>query len=105
MVQTEALGASPLARLQADDVARVPPVLLDRRRLGERVLRVEDHEIGIAEELHEALDLSEIVLLVLGVGRIDDDPAAPLKSIAIGITAVALELGLHREAGDLVLAP
>src|SRR5262249_61752363 len=104
MVQTQALGVSPLAQLQADDVARVTPVLLDRCRLGERVLRVEDDEVGVAEELYEALDFSEVVLLVLGVGRVDDDPAAPLESIAIGIATVALELGLHREAGDLVLA-
>src|SRR5262249_59153737 len=54
--------------------------------------------------LYEALDFSEVVLLVLGVGRVDDDPAAPLESIAIRIATVALELRLHREAGDLVLA-
>src|SRR5437879_3782083 len=104
VVEAQALGARHLAELESDDVARVAPVLLDRRGLGQRVLGVEDHEIGVTEELREGFDLRQIVLLVLGVGRVDDDLVVGFESIAVRVTAVALELGPHAQPGDLVVA-
>ena len=57
LVVEQAQVAHPrhLAELDADDVARVAPVLLDGHRLGERVHGVEDDEVGVAEELDEGL--------------------------------------------------
>src|SRR5262252_2260465 len=105
VVEAEAAGPRELAQLHPYDVARVPPILLDRDGVGEGVLSVEDHEIGLAEELHEGLHLAGIVLLVLGVGGVDEHAAPAREAVAVGVAAVALELGPHGEAGDLVLAP
>src|SRR5437899_1104702 len=104
VVKAQTLGARHLAELESDDVARVAPVLLDRRGLGQRVLGVEDHQVGATEELRKGFDLRQIVLLVLGVGRVDDDLVVGLEPIAVGVTAVALELGPHPKPGDLVVA-
>src|SRR5258706_5983522 len=41
--QAQSLRSGHLAQLDADDVARVAPVLLDRYRVSERVHGVEDH--------------------------------------------------------------
>jgi hypothetical protein len=60
--------------------------------------------VGVAKELRERLDLRQVVLLVLGVRRIHDDLVAQLEPIAVRVAAVALELGPHAQAGDLVLA-
>src|SRR5262252_2467655 len=105
VVEAEAAGPRELAQLHPYDVARVPPILLDRDGVGEGVLSVEDHEIGLAEELHEGLHLAGIVLLVLGVGGVDEHAAPALEAVAVGVSAVPLELGPHGETGDLVLAP
>src|SRR5215472_14150621 len=53
VIEAEAAGPRELAQLHADHVTGVSPILLDRDGVGKGVLRVEDHEIGIVEELHE----------------------------------------------------
>ena len=63
--QAQVRGARELAQLDADDVARMTPVGLDRDGVGERVHRIEDHEIRAAEELDEAVGLARILELVL----------------------------------------
>ena len=89
--QAQMARAGHLAQLDADDVARVAPVGLDRDRVGERVHRVENDEVGIAEELDEALGVARVGERVLGIGRVDDDPALRLEAVAVGVAGVALE--------------
>src|SRR5215510_1539700 len=55
VVEAETAGPRELTQLHSEHVAGVSPVLLDRDGVGEGVLGIEDHEIGLAEELHEAL--------------------------------------------------
>ena len=100
----QVLGARHLAELDADDVARVAPVGLHADRLGERVHRVEDHQVGVAEEARERLGLGAVLELVLRVGGVDHRLAVVLEAVAVGVAAVQLQVRRDREAGDLVAA-
>ena len=100
--EDEVLGARHLAQLHADDVARVAPVGLHADRLGERVHRVEDHHVGVAEEGGEVLGLGAVLELVLGIGRVDHRLAVALEAVAVRIAAVQLQVRRHREAVHLV---
>src|SRR4029453_17329774 len=94
-------SAGELAQLDADDVARMPPVRLDRYRVRKRVHPVEDHEIGIAEEIGETLRLVRLER-VLGIGGINHRPAVLLEAISIGVAAMALAQCRHRHPVDVV---
>ena len=98
--QAEMTRPRHLAELDADDVARVPPVGPDRDGVGERIHRVEDHEVGIAKERDVAFRLHRVVELVLGIGRVDDRLAVRLEAIAVGIAGVPLQHRRHRHARD-----
>jgi len=96
----QVLHACHLAELDADHVARMAPVFLDRDRLGERVHGVEDDEIRVAKEGDDRLGLRAVLELVLRVGGVDDALAADLEAIAIGVARVALQLRRHLHAAD-----
>ena len=90
--QAQVLGARQLAQLHADDVARVPPVLLDRRsprRASTARRRSPGRRRGRTPRRPGP---RRVVQLVLGVRRVDDDLAVVLEAIAVGVAAVALEL-------------
>src|SRR6266853_1365193 len=98
----EVFHVGKLAQLDPDHVARVAPVLLYRHGFRERVHGVENHQVGVRKESRGAFDRIRDVQPVLGVGRIDDDPAITDESIAIGITGMALKLGRHAPSSDLI---
>ena len=79
-----------LAQLDADDVARMAPVGLDRDGVGQRIHRVEDDDVGVAEEAHEALGVLGLGQRMLGIGRVDDDALRSLEPEAVGVAAMAL---------------
>ncbi|MNC85495.1 hypothetical protein D3C83_10960 [compost metagenome] len=100
--QAQAPGARHLAQLDADDVAGVTPVFLDRNRLGERVHGVENHQVRAAEQRNERLGLARVAELVLGIGRIHHALAAALEAVAVGIAGVRLQHRGYRHARDVV---
>src|SRR5689334_17068306 len=51
--QAQAFGTCHLAQFDAGDIARMAPVFLHRRGVGQRIHGVEDHQIGAAEKSYE----------------------------------------------------
>src|SRR5690349_7167669 len=105
VVQAQALRSCNLAQLDADDVARMAPILFNRNRIGKGIHGVKDHEVGIAEKRGEALGLGEILELVLGIRGIDHALAPVLEAVSERVAGMRLQLGGHAHAGDIVSLP
>ena len=97
MEQGKTLCSCHLAEFDAHDVAGMSPVGFDRYRIGERVHRIENDEVGVAEELDESLGIHDVLELVFRVGRVDEALACAIEAIAVGVAAVQLQL---RSDGD-----
>src|SRR5579862_3182116 len=71
MVHDKVLDVRNLRELDRDHVARMSPILFHRDLIRERVLRIEDQNVSVAEKLDERVVLCQNVKLVLGVGRVN----------------------------------
>ena len=70
----EVLRARHLAELDAHHVAGVPPILLHGDGVGERVHGVEDHQVGLAEELDEdELEEDSVALSLINANEMGPD--------------------------------
>src|SRR5207344_250237 len=56
------------------------------------IVGVEDHDVGVPEEVRERLGLGAVLELVLGIGRVDHRLAFVLEAEAVGIAAVQLQV-------------
>src|SRR3954467_10344539 len=102
VIQREAFYFCHLTELNADHAARMSPVRFDRYRVGQRIHRIEDHEIGVAKKLDEAYRPRRVFELMLGIRGIDDAAAIALEAITVRVAAVSLQLGGDPIAGDVV---
>ena len=102
MEHAQMLHVCHLRHLHADDVAGVPPVLLHRHRVQQRVHGVEDDQVRIAEELDEATGFARVFELVLGIGRVHHDFPIAFEAVAVGVAGVPLQLRRDFESGNVV---
>ena len=57
--QDEALDPRRLRQLDRDHIARMPPILLDRHCIRQRIHRVEDQQVGVSVEMHKRVRFVE----------------------------------------------
>src|SRR5271168_4170179 len=105
MVHHEMLDARHVGKLDGDNIARMTPILLGRGLLRERVLGVEYQHVGGAESVDHRVAWFQRLILVLGIGGINDNLVLARKAISVGVVGMILRERQHRQTRDIVAAP
>src|ERR1700730_18257168 len=90
MKHDEPLDRGLLCQLDRNDIARVPPILSDRNRIGKRIHRVKNKKVSIPIECHKGIRVVESRIFVLAIGRIHDRLAISFEPIAVRIAGMKL---------------